>query len=243
MTVTHVRLDELVDNPDNPRIDLGDIAGLAANINQVTLLQPLLVTRVDDGWMVVDGHRRTAAMRSISYDRPIPVIVDDLDRSQRLLAAVSAGMFTRKLSKLEQAKAMAVLRDELGLTQAQIAQRVGCHAITVNLTLRLLDLDADRQAELEAGRLTADAAIKHLRLTARKAQGRPSGEAWRHRPVNPNEHQVDFKVVLTVAAHTDHSILGRDLAGWLENAHRAGGLPHRRHILSIDDYSIHGGAA
>lgn len=56
-----VRLDQLAQNPDNPRETLGDLDDLAASIAAVGVLQRLLVSPLGDGfYMVVDGHRRYA---------------------------------------------------------------------------------------------------------------------------------------------------------------------------------------
>lgn len=232
MTTQTVTIDQLVGNPDNPRDTLGALAELAASITEIGLLQPLLVTPRQDGtFMVVDGHRRHAAMVSVNYTLPIPVVVSDMDRTTALVAAVAAGAYSKRLTSLEKARAYLRLRDELGLTQTEIARRCGCSQATVNMTLRLLDLDTDRLTDLATGKLTAQNAIRHLRTVNRRPQGRK-----KHVP-NPNEHPVDITICVTVAPSTDTTLLGRDVAAWFEQMHAAGHVPHSDHIVSIDDWS------
>ena len=229
-----VALDLLVQNPDNPRDTLGDVTELAASIVAIGLLQPLLVVEhEDEGYMVVDGHRRLAAMQSVGYAEPIAVVVTEMDRTQRLVAAVAAGAFTRRLSAIERARAFKQLRDDAGLTQGQIAERVGCSIVTVNIAMRLLDLDEDSIADVEAGRLSAQQAIKRVRQSAPKPQGRKPRVA---RIPDPNEHPLDLTICLTVAGSTDDTRFGRDVSGWFERQHQLGRIPHSAHIVSIDDW-------
>lgn len=148
-----VHLADLVPNPDNPRDTLGDLDDLATSIAAVGILQRLLVTPLGDQYMVVDGHRRYWSMRSITYDQPIPVEVRNMDRADRLAAAVAAGTFTRPLSPIDQAKAFHAL-EELGLTRAQIEARTGCSQPMISTRLRLLELTPKQQAAVHDGRMT-----------------------------------------------------------------------------------------
>jgi ParB/RepB/Spo0J family partition protein len=152
--VTHVQLTDLVANPENPRESLGELEELAASIVALGVLQPLLVVPQPDGrFMVVDGHRRHAAMRSVGYGGEIPVVVASMDREARLVAAVAAGSFARPLSPIEEAKAFQQLV-EMGLTQVQISERTGVAQPRVSTRLKLLLLDEEQQAAVHEGRMT-----------------------------------------------------------------------------------------
>lgn len=73
MTGTYIemRLSDLIENPDNPRETLSDIDELAGSIAAVGVLQRLLVTPTDSfKYMVVDGHRRFAALQLLEWDQP-----------------------------------------------------------------------------------------------------------------------------------------------------------------------------
>lgn len=150
---THLALTDLIPNPDNPRDTLGDLDDLAASIAAVGLIQQLIVTRSGNHYIVVDGHRRYWAMRSINYDRPIPVEIRHLDRGQRIAAAVAAGTFVRPISPIDQAKAFRALED-LGYTRAQIEQATGCNQPMISTRLRLLELTPQQQLAVHEGRMT-----------------------------------------------------------------------------------------
>lgn len=150
---TEVQLSQLTPNPDNPRETLGDLDELAVSIGAIGVLQRLLVTLDGDSFMVVDGHRRYWAMRSINYSTPIPVEVRVMDRAERLSAAVAAGTFTRPISPIDQARAFQAL-EEMGLTRAEIEQRTGCNQPMISTRLKLLTLTPAQQAAVHEGRMT-----------------------------------------------------------------------------------------
>jgi ParB/RepB/Spo0J family partition protein len=169
-----LRLDQLVPNPDNPRATLGELDELAASILSMGLLQRLLVSPVAGAvgqFMVVDGHRRYWAMRSIEYPLPIPVEIRVMDRVDMLVAAVAAGSFSRPISPIDQAKAFQALR-ELGLNQLQISERTGVPQPTVSTRLRLLELSPAQQLAVHEGRMTLDQAKKATHAIRRRAPDR-----------------------------------------------------------------------
>lgn len=188
-TVSHVQLDELHANPDNPRDTLGDLDELAASIVAVGLLQPLLVVPVADavvdGFMVVDGHRRHAAMCQVDYSEPIPVVVTELDAVGRLAAAVSAGVSARPLSPVEEAKGYRRLR-ELGLTLEQIAARTGVGAPRISTRLKLLLLTPAQQLAVHEGRMTLNAAKEAGYLLGRRAPDKAPRPSRRTVPPAPS---------------------------------------------------------
>lgn len=155
-----VRLEQLIPNPDNPRETLGELTELAASIATIGVLQRLLVTPVSDtAFMVVDGHRRYWAMRSIDYSMPVPVEVRSMDRPTALAAAVAAGTFSRAISPIDQAKAFRQL-EEMGMTRAQIEAATGVNQPTISTRLRLLELSPAQQLAVHEGRMTLEAAKK-----------------------------------------------------------------------------------
>jgi ParB/RepB/Spo0J family partition protein len=174
-TVTALRLDDLVANPLNPRAELGEVDELAASIRELGLLQPLLVVQTSfaDGtpsevaeYMVIDGHRRFAALQLLDFDDEIPVrVVDDPGTAGRLLIALSAGMHGRPLAPLDEARAFQSLVD-LDMTQRQIAERVGCNQSHVSKRLSLLALDDDKAQALSEGKIK-------VRDAERVARGKP----------------------------------------------------------------------
>lgn len=181
---TTARLDDLDDNPDNPRTALEEIGELAASIREQGVLTPLLVVEKDGyphhpgtaAWarfMVVDGHRRLAALRHLNFDDEIPIRVVDMNRTDRILAAVTTQ--GRPLAPLDEARAFQQLID-LELTQRQIALKVGCNQSHVSKRLALLALPTEAATALADGKLT----VRQAEATAR---GKPPAKAEPRMPM------------------------------------------------------------
>jgi ParB family transcriptional regulator, chromosome partitioning protein len=142
-------------NPRQPRQRIGqaELETLAASITAHGVLQPILVIETIDGYQLVAGERRLRAAQLAGLDR-IPAIVRQLaDRDQLELALVE-NLQREDLGPLEEAHAFRSLIDEFGLSQEDIAARVGRARSTIANTLRLLDLDEPVQAALVEGSIS-----------------------------------------------------------------------------------------
>jgi ParB family transcriptional regulator, chromosome partitioning protein len=142
-------------NPRQPRkrFDPEGLASLTASIAEHGVLQPILVTETIDGYQLVAGERRLRAAQAAGLDR-IPAVVRQLaDRDQLELALVE-NLQREDLDPLETADAYRQLIEEFGLSQDDVATRVGRARSTVANTLRLLELAPGVQAAVADGRLT-----------------------------------------------------------------------------------------
>ncbi len=142
-------------NPHQPRkrFDPASLATLTASITEHGVIQPILVTETIDGYQLVAGERRLRAAQAAGLDR-IPAVVRQLaDRDQLELALVE-NLQREDLDPIETADAYRQLIEEFGLTQDDLARRVGRARSTVANTLRLLDLALGIQAAIADGRLT-----------------------------------------------------------------------------------------
>jgi ParB family transcriptional regulator, chromosome partitioning protein len=142
-------------NPRQPRQRIGqeELEALAASIVAHGVLQPILVIETVDGYQLVAGERRLRASQLAGLDR-IPAIIRQLaDRDQLELALVE-NLQREDLGPLEEAHAFRSLVDDFGLSQEDIATRVGRARSTVANTLRLLDLDDRVQAALVGGSIS-----------------------------------------------------------------------------------------
>ncbi len=152
-----VPLDHLDANPRQPRrrFDEEGLEELARSIKKTGILQPLLVTRSGDRYRILAGERRARAARAAGLSE-VPVVIREgiTDRDHLLLALVE-NVQRQDLTALEEAEAYHHLRAEFGLTQEEIADRVGKDRATVANALRLLKLPAEVRVALEAGTLTA----------------------------------------------------------------------------------------
>lgn len=152
--VRFVSLSEIKANPFQPRrfFDEEQLAELTASIKEFGVLQPLVVRRAADGsYELIAGERRLRAAGVAGLER-VPVIVRDAqDRDSALLALVE-NLQRSDLGYLEEAAGYARLIEEFGLTQEELASRLGKKQSTIANKLRLLKLpDQIRQTLVEMG--------------------------------------------------------------------------------------------
>lgn len=144
-------------NPDQPRtdFDLEAINDLAASIEAVGLLQPVVVRAEGDRYVLVAGERRLRAMKQLGRPEVAAVIRSSADGATNLTEALVENLQREDLSPLEEAAAYSELLEEYGLTHEEIAQQVGKSRSTVTNTLRLLQLPAAIQKLVASGDLNA----------------------------------------------------------------------------------------
>jgi ParB family chromosome partitioning protein len=138
---TEIPIDRIRPNPGQPRVrfDETELATLTASIREHGVLQPILVTETVDGYQLVAGERRWRAARAAGLER-IPAMVRDLDEVHQLEIALIENLQREDLDPIESANGFRRLMDDFGLSQEQVATRVGKARSTVANTLRLLDL-------------------------------------------------------------------------------------------------------
>ena len=179
-----IPIDQLHASPENPRTFLTDLEGLAQSIRENGLIQPVVVQKVpgEHGYRIVAGHRRTAAARKLGWPRVPCIIRRDMLPDEELLAMLVENGQRANLDPIEEARALKKLRD-VGLSQADIARRVGLSTQTVGSRLALLLLPAEEQDAIRAGHLSMARALgeqvaerqqQRLKKTGRPV-GRPKG--------------------------------------------------------------------
>lgn len=178
-----VRVDEIRPNPDQPRSRFDDesLAELAASLKEVGVLQPVVVSRSDSGFVLIAGERRWRAAQRAGLTT-IPAVVRGADGDSTLVEALVENVQRRDLTPLEEAHAYKQLLEDYGMTQDKVAERVGKSRPAVSNTLRLLQLPGPIQTMIDAGALSAGHAralvglgdTKHAIHLAEKA----SSEGW-----------------------------------------------------------------
>ncbi|GGM92660.1 chromosome partitioning protein ParB [Thermus composti] len=151
-------------NPHQPRKRFSPEAleELAQSIREKGLLQPLLVRPKGEGYELVAGERRYRAAQMAGLQE-VPALVRDLSDREALELALVENLQREDLSPLEEARGYQALL-EMGLTQEEVAKRVGKARSTVANALRLLQLPLEVQEALEAGAITAGHARALLML-------------------------------------------------------------------------------
>lgn len=156
--ITEVPVNSIDPNPLQPRRSFPEagLAELASSLRQVGMLQPVVVTRGEPGrYVLLAGERRWRAARLAGL-AAVPAVVRDTAGDSELLAlALIENLQREDLTPIEEARAYHHLRAELGLSQEEIAQRVGKDRSTIANSLRLLQLPLPVQALVDSGELSA----------------------------------------------------------------------------------------
>jgi ParB family chromosome partitioning protein len=162
-SVFHIEIEKIRPNPYQPRkhFSEADINELAESIKEFGVLQPIVVTKVvtqnshgtNVEYQLVAGERRLRAAQVAGIPR-IPAIVRRVDGPKmKLELALIENIQRSNLNPMESARAYARFQDEFGLTQREIALRVGKSRESVANTMRLLNLPSNIQIALEEGKV------------------------------------------------------------------------------------------
>ncbi|HSD83671.1 MAG TPA: ParB/RepB/Spo0J family partition protein [Anaerolineae bacterium] len=172
--LTEAPVRAIVPNPHQPRTQFDEQAlrELADSIREHGLIQPLIVTRAgEDQYTLIAGERRWRAAQLAGLET-VPVVIKDVAPQQMLEMALVENVQRSDLNALEEALAYKHLSEEFGLTQDQIAQRVGKSRVAVANTLRLLKLPEAIKARLADGLVTEGHARALLTITDGAVQQR-----------------------------------------------------------------------
>lgn len=175
-----VRIEEIATGTFQPRRSMNDskLNELAASIKAHGVLLPILLRREGGRFEVVAGERRLKAARMAGLDA-VPALVKELSSSQALEVALVENLQREDLNPIEAAEAYLRLQDEFGLTQEEVARRVGRDRSSVANALRLLKLPRLVQADLVEGTLSEGHARALLGLERGADQIRARDEAIR----------------------------------------------------------------
>ena len=166
--VAALPVDEISPNPQQPRrrFDEERLKELAESIKQNGLLQPVVVTRVPGGgYHLLAGERRWRAARSAGLGTIPAVIREAGTDGEQLALALIENLQREDLTPIEEARAYHQLRVDMGLSQEDVAGRVGKDRSTVANALRLLQLPLGIQEWVDDGSLSAG----HARALAGQA--------------------------------------------------------------------------
>ncbi len=150
-----VKITEIVRDEEQPRKDFDPEAleALAASIKEHGILSPIVVMRKEDKYQIVAGERRYRAAKIAGLSK-VPVIVRTLDAQNKLELSIIENAQREDLNAIELATAYAKLKTQFNLTNEEIAKRVGKAKITVENTLRLLNLPEKAKKAMREHRLT-----------------------------------------------------------------------------------------
>lgn len=171
-SVAHVPIKKITPNPHQPRTHFPDWNDkeLQESIKQHGILQPLIVTRLDDdSYQLIAGERRFRAATALGMPT-VPVIIRKASELEKLELALIENIQRHDLNAIEEAVAYRKLIDEFSLTQELVAKKMGKSRSQVANRLRFLSLPSEIQASLASGSLSEGHAKVILGLRSEQDQ-------------------------------------------------------------------------
>jgi ParB family chromosome partitioning protein len=150
-----VALSQISPNPHQPRRSWNDasLSDLASSLKTNGLIQPIVVRAVGDAYQLIAGERRLRAAKLAGLTE-IPAIVREVDSYTQAQLALVENIHREDLNPIERAEAYQQILSQLGLTQAELAARLGEQRSSVANFLRLLDLSEPVRALIRDAKLS-----------------------------------------------------------------------------------------
>jgi len=166
-----IGIDEITPNPYQPRKDFDEeeLQNLANSIKEHGLIQPVVVVKEGNIYNLVVGERRWRAAQKAGLSK-IPALIKKKEEVRLLEMAIVENIQRENLNPLEEAEAFGQLLEEFGLTQEQLAAKVGKNRSTVANILRLLNLPQEVKENLRKGLISSGHARAILMLDREDAQ-------------------------------------------------------------------------
>jgi ParB family chromosome partitioning protein len=172
--IFHVEVEKIVLNPYQPRkeFDEESLRELAASIREFGILQPLVVSKIEEEtesgtkvtYQLIAGQRRLMAAKLLSL-KTVPVVIKSgLKKTEALEMAIVENIQRANLNIIETARAYARLSDEFGLTQREIAARLGKSREAIANAVRLLSLPTEIQEAISKGKINESQARLLLQI-------------------------------------------------------------------------------
>jgi ParB family chromosome partitioning protein len=172
-----VEIEKLRPNTGQPRkkFDQEKINELAQSIKEHGILQPLVVRPMGEEYQIVAGERRYRAAQELGLEK-VPVVIKDLTDNQVLEIGLIENIQREDLNPIEEALAYQELITKFGLTQEQLAEKLGKSRSAIANALRLLNLPQEIQGELANGAITMGHARALLGIEDVKEQKKIANE-------------------------------------------------------------------
>ncbi|MDW8105091.1 MAG: ParB/RepB/Spo0J family partition protein [Armatimonadota bacterium] len=155
-SLSEIPVSSIVPNPDQPRkaMDAESIQELAASIREHGVLQPIIVQPLPDGrYQLIAGERRWRAARAAGLST-LPALVRQVSDEERLEMALVENVQREDINPVDEAMAYRMLMERFGMTQEEVARKVGKSRTAVANTLRLLSLEREILDGLQEGKIT-----------------------------------------------------------------------------------------
>lgn len=168
--ILEIELSRIKPGPHQPRKNFNDgkLKGLAESIRQKGLIQPIILKRSGENFELVVGERRLRAAKHLKLEKIPAVVYDNISKRETMELALIENIQRENLNPIEESEAYRVLLQEYGVSQSDLASRVGKDRSSIANSLRLLTLPEKVRHMIIEGRLSAGAARVILAVPGEK---------------------------------------------------------------------------
>lgn len=168
--LAQVRLEDIETDPTQPRKDLGDLEGLKASIATHGIMQPIVVSPIDESrYLLIAGERRYTSAKELGH-RTVPALIRTIKDQNRLEVQLIENLHRKDLNPFEEAEGYRRLMQEFNLTQTAVSQKVGKSISVVNEMLRILDLPELIQNEFRTSEIVTKSVLLEIAKQTTEAE-------------------------------------------------------------------------
>ena len=158
-----ISVDKLDPNPEQPRVEFGDLTELTASIAEKGVLEPLLVkpNRLTGRWMIIAGERRWRSAQRAGL-KEVPCVEMEVDEGTVAEIALIENMQRKDLTVWEEADGLLSLIERFGYSHEDVAKKVGKSRSTVTEALSIARIPADVREICTGGEINAKSSLLQI---------------------------------------------------------------------------------
>ena len=158
-----IPINQIEPNPEQPRVEIGDLTELSSSIKQKGVLEPLLVKPVRETgtWMIIAGERRWRAANLAGLTE-VPCIELDLDEKSIAEIALIENLQRKDLTLWEEADGLAALAAAFGYTHDEIAKKISKSRTTVTESMTIAGIPPEIREKCRAADITAKSTLLEI---------------------------------------------------------------------------------
>lgn len=158
-----ISINQIEPNPEQPRVEIGDLTELVSSIKEKGVLEPLLVKPLKEAgtWMIIAGERRWRAA-TIAGLREVPCIELDIDEKSIAEIALIENLQRKDLTVWEEADGLADLASRYGYTHDEIAKKIGKSRSTVTEAMAIAGLPANIREKCLAANISSKSTLLEI---------------------------------------------------------------------------------